>query len=95
MFDLWENTIIALGVNVYDVVVPTELAIILGGYFENPSAFEDSLTLVFYRHDDGHQFSKGFVPVLEKYFDEMVDLTDMTPSEAANKIRSVVETYQS
>jgi len=91
---VWNKTITGLGKSVYDVVVPAELSVILGGYYENPSAFEDSITLVFYRHDDGHQFSKGFIPVLEKYFDEMVDLTGLSPMESAEKIRSTVETYQ-
>ena len=46
---IWKDTIKDLGVNVYDVIVPCELAVIFGGVFENPSAFTDMLTVVFYR----------------------------------------------
>lgn len=47
----WKGTIEALGVSVYDVFVPCELAVILGGEFENPSAFTDVLTVVFTRYE--------------------------------------------
>ena len=49
--DVWEDTIKELGINVYDVIVPCELGVILGGYYENPAAFTDKLSLVFYRRE--------------------------------------------
>lgn len=109
----WKEIIKLLGTNVYDVVVPCELAVILGGYFENPNSFKDCLTLVFYKTDeerDGSLSQKNtydtwkrfdvakyetWVGILENYFDEMVDLTGLTPIGAADKIRETVETYQS
>jgi len=91
---MWIETIQELGVNVYDVIVPSELAVILGGFMENPSAFRDTLTLVFYRRDDYYEDADNFIPVLEKYFDELVDLTGLNSKESADKIRSTVETYQ-
>ena len=47
----WDSIISSLGKGVYDVAIPCELAVILGGYFENPSAFSDKLSLVFYKTD--------------------------------------------
>ena len=110
--DLWIKTIKSLGVNVYDVIVPCELAVILGGEFENPSAFTDTKTIVFYRKErerDNSQLWKNqrefwliyvndrtdlWVSILSNYFENMVDLTGLTPNKAADKIRSTVETYQ-
>lgn len=47
----WEDIIKALGINVYDVMVPSELYVILGGTWENPTAFHDKKTIVFYKKD--------------------------------------------
>ena len=58
----WKGIIKALKVNVYDVYVPCELAVILGGYFENPTAFKGVKTLVFYKtdfEDDGSSAYKN------------------------------------
>lgn len=108
----WESIIKILNVHPYDVIVPCELAVILGGYFENPQAFKDCATLVFYKkdmeddgtisfktvHDKWSLFEKRkyevWESILNHYFDEMVDLTGLTPEGAAEKIRGVVETYQ-
>ena len=47
----WKDIVKELGINIYDVIIPCELAVILGGYFENPSAFKGIKTLVFYKTD--------------------------------------------
>jgi hypothetical protein len=109
----WDEIKKSLGVNVYDVVVPCELAVILGGYFENPNAFKNVLTLCFYKTDEEPDGSVSYrtqyetwrlfdkakygvwVDILKNYYDEMVDLTGLTPHAAAAKIRKTVETYQS
>jgi hypothetical protein len=105
----WKGIIKELGANVYDVFVPCELAVILGGYFENPTAFKGIKTLVFYKtdfEDDGSASYKQqydtwalfekrkyevWVQMLKSYFDETVDLTGLTPKDAAERIRETVE----
>lgn len=47
----WQAIIKTLGVRIYDVIIPCELAVIFGGYFENPSAFKGTKTVVFYKTD--------------------------------------------
>ena len=110
--DRWDKAIKSLGINVYDVIVPCELAVILGGEFENPSAFTGTKTIVFYRKEperDNTQLWRErrkvwleyvnhrndlWITTLSNYFENMVDLTGLNPKESADKIRSVVETYQ-
>jgi len=110
--DVWEDTIKELGINVYDVIVPCELGVILGGFYENPAAFTDKLSLVFYRREtesynvvhtnlsEEEQIENDkyrhndIASTLKHYFDELVDLTGLSPKESAEKIRSTVETYQ-
>jgi len=94
--ELWEETIKELGINIYDVIVPSELSVVLGCYFENPSAFADSVTLGFYRKDgDRLNAYKTHISILKHYFDEMVDLTGLNAKDSAEKIRSSVAAYQS
>jgi len=111
--DQWKDIIDQLGVHPYDVIVPCELAVILGGFFENPSAFDGVKTLVFYKkeyqYDIKHKDKKteslwmmfekakldSWVSILSHYFNKMVDLTGLNPKEAAERIKKVIETYQS
>ena len=58
--ECWKDIISELGVRVYDVIVPCELAVILGGYFENPSAFTDKVSLVFYKTDIEDDGSRSY-----------------------------------
>ena len=96
--------------NVYDVIVPCELGVVFGGCFENPSAFINSLSLVFFKGDvekvpgDATNIeawkeseavrSKIHLSILKTCFDEVVDITGLDPKDAAEKIRSTVEAYQ-
>ena len=92
----WSEIIKHMKVNAYDVIVPCELAVIFGGFFENPNAFGDAKTLMFYKTEDSkHGRYEEWVDILKKYFNKTVDLTGLGINESIKKIRSTVETYQS
>lgn len=91
----WKDIIKSLGVNVYDVMVPCERAVVLGGMWENPSAFQDIDTFVFYlKRMDGsfRAWMDGVhVDVLRIYYDKMFNLSGMDSSQAATYIRKTLE----
>jgi hypothetical protein len=65
--EIWSETIKDLGVNVYDVLVPAELYVILGGDWENPTAFHDKNTIVFYRRENEEPRKKRAEFYQDKY----------------------------
>ena len=91
----WDAVIKSLGVNVYDVIVPCERAVVLGGFWENPSVFADIETFVFYIKKSDKSFRAHnhnlCVDILRLYYGEMFDITNMAPDQAAEYIRKILE----
>ncbi len=80
-----------LGFPVYDEKVDCDLAVILNAIMFNPSAFKNKVGFIY--SDPGGDFNSWdfwvehvYTPVLEKYYDHLIDLYPMSPKEAANKI---------
>ena len=84
-----------LEINVYDVMVPCERAVVLGGLWENPSVFKDIDTYVFYAKQTASKFmmwKQGMlIDILRVYYDNMISLTDMPVKKASALIRKTVE----
>jgi len=91
----WDAVIKAIGVNVYDIIVPCERAVILGGFWENPSAFKDVETYVFYMLAPLGSFlgqnQRLYVDILRLYYDNIHNITDLEPTKAAEYIRGILE----
>ena len=88
-----------MGVNIYDVAVPCERAVVFGGFWENPSVFKDSITYVFYKKRTDtrfHQWRHSLnVDILRLYYDNMFNVTDMSDEQTVNFIRKTLEAEES
>ena len=94
MFEKWDAVIQALDVNVYDIIVPCERAVILGGFWENPSVFADIETFVFYIKMTDRTYRAHthniHVDILRLYYGEMFDISHMAPDQAAEYIKGIL-----
>lgn len=102
----WDDVEKLLPYKVLDAVEDCDRAVILGGFYENPSAFRKATVfytrdVLFYMgHPDAQQAQyykrrkKHYVEILKEYFDEMIDITGLTPKEVAERIGECIETYQ-
>jgi hypothetical protein len=92
---------------VYEEVKPCDHAVILGGFYENPSAFKNATVFfttkcvfgdkmkMYQVHEKGLTLSKEFwADLLPEFFSHTVDVTNLTPAEAAGRILDYIETYQ-
>jgi len=68
---------------------PCSKAIILGGYMENPSAFRDIYTKV-YTFNAGRTADIWY-QIIDHYYDEIVDVTDMDTDLLINQIVEEIE----
>ena len=64
---------------VYGTIQPHDIAVILGGYWENPTVFKNPI--VFYKQTKPyiHEF---LTDILKEYYDNMIDLTGKTREES-------------
>ena len=81
----------------YDVIVPCERAVVLGGFWENPSVFKDIDAYVFYLKETGSSlraYMHGtYVDILRLYYgeDRLFNLTGLKVEKAAKYIKETVE----
>lgn len=83
----WLEIINMLPMKVYDRELPTEVAIILSGKFENSTVFEGKKILI-YKEVEWH-IGECFSEIMEYYYDEIVDVSNMPPEKIARKITEV------
>lgn len=72
------------GYDVYPTTEQTDKAIILSGKFENPTVFSCKKVLIYHRKEWIHVW-EFFEPIVEEYYDEMIDVTELS-------LRKTVET---
>lgn len=91
--DTWEDIIYGLeklGYVTHSTIQPHDRAIVLGGYWENPNAFNHPI--LFYRQTVPyiHEF---MTEVLKEYYDILINLTGVTINEAIEEIDAVCKNY--
>ena len=94
--NIWKDTIHGLeelGYIVHREAKPHDKAFVLGGYWENPTAFKDPI--LFHRETKPLFAYEFWASILKEYYDNMIDLTNFTTEESIRCIAEYYETYQS
>jgi hypothetical protein len=78
------------GVPIYSKAVDSDLSIVIGGKFENPIALKGKRVLFYDKGEWGGAWPLfGFIATA--YYDEVIDLSNLSSSEKAGRIREYIE----
>lgn len=71
------------GIRVYSEPTPANVSIVIDGKNENPLAFNGKRVLAYWADvwKDKDYFNELYKPILEEYYDDMIDLTNLTFEE--------------
>lgn len=90
----WYRIIRNLNYDVKEKIEDHDVAIVLGGFWENPNVFNNPVVFIM-DTSDGHFLFDFYLKILCEYYDNIVDLTGLSMVEAARKINDEVDKLRS